>query len=183
MRSLLIIALCLLCQPAQATENLSGDYSINLKEYPKWSRLITKVKIPKSKGTVTGDEAYQTMQDIHYGWYTHGYSYIGYDPKDHWKTPAEFNKDKGGDCEDFAIANYFAGVRAGIPEDAMEVVIGLYQPTGEYHAALRLDIGGGTRFYFQGITTRPIPEKEYLRTFVPYYGINRHHVEINEDEK
>lgn len=39
--------------------------------------------------------------------YINSFEYQGEDG-DHWKTPDEFFRDNGGDCEDFAIAKYYA---------------------------------------------------------------------------
>lgn len=41
---------------------------------------------------------------------------------DYWATPVEFLQ-KGGDCEDFAIAKYTALRALGVPEDRLRVVI------------------------------------------------------------
>lgn len=55
---------------------------------------------------------------------------------DVWKTPAQFIKDDGGDCEDFAIYTAFELMRYGFKREDMELMIGNYK--GEYHAVLLL---------------------------------------------
>ena len=41
---------------------------------------------------------------------------------DYWETPAEFFQ-KSGDCEDFAIAKYFALRDLGFPASQMRIVV------------------------------------------------------------
>ena len=50
---------------------------------------------------------------------------------DEWATPAELAARGAGDCEDFAIAKYFALVGAGVPPARLRIVYG------------RLQFGGG----------------------------------------
>ncbi len=41
---------------------------------------------------------------------------------DYWATPAEFLASNGGDCEDYAIAKYFALKEVGVPIERMRIV-------------------------------------------------------------
>ena len=45
--------------------------------------------------------------------------------KDYWATPKEFYKKGAGDCEDYAIAKYFALRKAGIPASKMFLTAGI----------------------------------------------------------
>ena len=49
------------------------------------------------------------------------------DTADQWATPAELAARGAGDCEDFAIAKYFALVRAGVPAARLRIVYGRLQ--------------------------------------------------------
>jgi len=40
---------------------------------------------------------------------------------DYWATPFEFIGTAGGDCEDYAIAKYFALIKLGIPENKLRI--------------------------------------------------------------
>ena len=42
--------------------------------------------------------------------------------EDYWATPAEFLASNGGDCEDYAIAKYFALKEVGVPINRMRIV-------------------------------------------------------------
>jgi predicted transglutaminase-like cysteine proteinase len=65
------------------------------------------------------------------------------DKGDHWKTPAEFRADDGGDCEDYVIAKMDALARAGIPLESMELLI-VKRNQLFSHALLAVQRGGGT---------------------------------------
>lgn len=40
---------------------------------------------------------------------------------DYWKSPEEFLRDGGGDCEDYAIIKYFTLVTLGIPKKRLRI--------------------------------------------------------------
>ena len=48
-------------------------------------------------------------------------------PTDQWASPAEFAARGAGDCEDFAIAKYFALIGAGVPAARLRIVYGRLQ--------------------------------------------------------
>jgi predicted transglutaminase-like cysteine proteinase len=62
---------------------------------------------------------------------------------DYWATSAELSQ-RGGDCEDYAAAKYFALRRLGIPADDMRIAIVVDDAIGERHAILLVRIGAET---------------------------------------
>jgi predicted transglutaminase-like cysteine proteinase len=46
---------------------------------------------------------------------------------DYWAKPAEFLASDGGDCEDFAIAKYYALRAIGVPDDKLRIVYATYR--------------------------------------------------------
>jgi predicted transglutaminase-like cysteine proteinase len=40
---------------------------------------------------------------------------------DYWATPIEFLGTRNGDCEDYAIAKYFALIQVGIPKEKLRI--------------------------------------------------------------
>lgn len=46
---------------------------------------------------------------------------ISWKQKDYWTTPMEFISNGGGDCEDFAIAKYFALTALGVPQEKLRI--------------------------------------------------------------
>lgn len=66
------------------------------------------------------------------------YAYLP-DKTDYMKTEAEFIKDGGGDCEDFANAKYQELLKEGVPSNEMKfVLIPMEEITGKPHAVLEV---------------------------------------------
>lgn len=63
-----------------------------------------------------------------------------YNQPHHVATPEEFYKN-GGDCEDYVIAKIRRLLDAGVPEDAMRVVLGR-TPYFGYHTVLEVKANG-----------------------------------------
>ncbi len=47
--------------------------------------------------------------------------------EDYWAKPLEFLANDGGDCEDFAIAKYYALRALGVPDDKLRIVYATYR--------------------------------------------------------
>ena len=58
---------------------------------------------------------------------------------EYWATPDELIEQGAGDCEDFAIAKYFALIQAGIDEALLKIIYARLLTTGENHMALAYD--------------------------------------------
>lgn len=50
--------------------------------------------------------------------------------EDYWAKPLEFLANDGGDCEDFAIAKYYALRAIGVPDDKLRIVYAGYRAGG-----------------------------------------------------
>lgn len=163
-RLLITTAIALFAHGAMAGANP------DMRPFPKWLGVVKAAHAAPSSGTLKDKALLDAVAKQHSYYMTH-YKYQD-DPSDHWKTLAEFVKDKGGDCEDFAIAEYFYAVQLGGDESAMNVVIGEYVPRSQVHAALRVNVNG-VNWYFDTFTVVPVAEVDYLKTFKPLYNINR----------
>ncbi len=60
---------------------------------------------------------------------------------DKWQLPLDL-LDGAGDCEDFAIAKYFALRQLGVPDDELRIVVAQEPRTGAGHAFLTVMIDG-----------------------------------------
>lgn len=96
-----------------------------------------------------------------------------YGVEEYWACPEEF-LEKGGDCEDFAIAKYLALRYFGWPEQDLWILLVRESKTGKHHAVLAARTGEKT-FILDNLS-RPvyllIPDKQYLRTVTPLYAVN-----------
>ena len=86
-----------------------------------------------------------------------------YKTRDYWATPLEMATHGQGDCEDFAIAKFALLLAAGVPENAMRVLI-LDNTRGNYRHAI-LTVATNQDIYYldneKGAVTRA--------GSVPYY--------------
>ena len=75
---------------------ISGRKPQSLTYYPHWNRIVKGYK-----GTATlGTDIARNNKKINLA-----YNYMP-ENIDHWSTPEEFNRNGGGDCEDFAIYKF-----------------------------------------------------------------------------
>ena len=89
-----------------------------------------------------------------------------YGQEDHWATPSEFYKQGAGDCEDYAIAKYFALREAGIPASRMLLAVGEVDDGDSVHAVLFVTYK--ETFVLDSIVQKVTPLKEWLDFKVSY---------------
>lgn len=86
-------------------------------EYPKrrliaWQKLTTDNKNLDEKKKLEAVNIFFNLLD-----YRKDINHWGED--DHWATPLEFVVSGAGDCEDFAVAKYFALLELGVPDEKL----------------------------------------------------------------
>lgn len=79
----------------------------------------------------------------------------------HWKTPAEFFRDSGGDCKDYAIVKYHYLKKS----HDVKVMVGLLRNDQEGHAVLLVDNKYVLDNRFNAVIT-----KDQARTYMKIYG-------------
>jgi predicted transglutaminase-like cysteine proteinase len=98
---------------------------------------------------------------------------------EHWDLPREFIEKRGGDCEDYAIAKYFALRSLGFAVERMRiVVVRQYRADGralkELHAVL--GVRSGDSWFILDNNARPrdniFPHTQYGGRFEPLYSFN-----------
>jgi predicted transglutaminase-like cysteine proteinase len=98
---------------------------------------------------------------------------------EYWASPAEFIARRGGDCEDYAIAKYYALRQLNVPAGRLRVVIVRQRdakgvPEPRLHAVLAA-LSGDTWFILDN-NARPrdgiTPHTQYGGRFVPLYSMN-----------
>ena len=125
----------------------TGTWYEDLRAFPQWRRVITEpfdysavstlVQKVKEKGGTLERQMNQINRDINQ--YRYRRDPIG---TDHWKNPAEFFADLGGDCEDFAIAKYFTLLTLGYLHGDLEVVVVNDRDRSQLHAILAVKARG-----------------------------------------
>jgi predicted transglutaminase-like cysteine proteinase len=87
---------------------------------------------------------------------------------DHWSTPLELMQ-RGGDCEDFAIAKYISLRRLGVRSEAMRVVIVRDTRRDIVHAVLVVNVGDRP-VLLDNLYNRPVFSSE-IKHYVPIYSV------------
>lgn len=152
MRYLLAILLILAFTPAQAE-------SINWEYHPKWRQVVERTAVDRSwmpvlAGITDPAEINRRVNRL---------SYV-LEPVDHWLDPAAFFRAGEGDCEDYAIAKYFALRAIGIDDGRLQLLFGKTSAGG--HAVLLFD-----GRLLDSRTDEILPVKDHP-DFRPVYGIN-----------
>jgi predicted transglutaminase-like cysteine proteinase len=89
--------------------------------------------------------------------------------KDYWATPAEFLA-RSGDCEDYAIAKFFALKRLGWNADALRLAAVKDLDQGAGHALLV--VFDGDRSWLLDNQIKQVVETDTVRRYEPVYSIN-----------
>ncbi len=126
--------------------NMSEKRSNNLVPFPKWTGVISRfddeMKLPdnecgkrqfhpcvvKEWRDMIVEMRSKSLRDklstVNAWANEHPYivDQLNWGMEDYWETPYQF-MEINGDCEDYAIAKYYSLREAGVPEDAMRIII------------------------------------------------------------
>jgi len=97
--------------------------------------------------------------------------------QEHWSTPAELLKTGAGDCEDLAIAKYFALRRLGFPVDTLRITYMRDARRGRAHMALIYRASGVEQVLLDSRADGP-PRAVNQSELLPVYGFNERRVVI-----
>lgn len=92
-----------------------------------------------------------------------------YGLREYWANPAEFMR-RSGDCEDYAIAKFFALRELGFTNDSMRVVILWDQIRNIGHAVLAV-YDGPKILILDNLNRMIVPHSSY-RHYIPQYSMN-----------
>ncbi len=94
-----------------------------------------------------------------------------YGRREHWASPAEFLASSG-DCEDYAIAKFFALRQLGFGGDEMRIVILWDEIRALGHAVLAV-YEGDEILILDNLTQMVVPHARYAH-YIPQYSMNEH---------
>lgn len=93
--------------------------------------------------------------------------------EDYWATPREF-VERSGDCEDYAIAKYYALCDLGVPASSLRVVALKDSIRGIGHAVLVVYIESDA--YVLDNLTNLVLSHTRLKHYVPQYSVNEEYL-------
>ena len=131
--------------------------STNLAAFSKWTRVLDRHAGP-------GREANKPCTPVGPG------RCIG--AKDYWATPSELFA-RGGDCEDYAIAKFFALRSLGFDNKNLRLVVLQDLEKGIAHAVLIVHFGHQDLILDNQLTST-VPADQ-IRHYKPIYSINENH--------
>ena len=112
-----------------------------------------------------------------------------WDTPEYWASPKEFIAKRGGDCEDYAIAKYFALRFLGVRADRLRIVVVRARdergvPAANLHAVLAAKIGGN--WFILDNNARPkdniFPQAQYKGRFEPLYSLNENSAWVHGEQ-
>jgi len=181
-------------QAGQALFGSTEISSANLKALPQWARVLSKMKSERklfhaclenaAACTTPGLKSWREVANAASGkleleklktvnTYFNRWPYKVdleiYGVKEFWATPQEFMK-RSGDCEDYAIAKFFALRDLGFDNDQLRIVILMDRIRRIGHAVLAV-YALGDILILDSLTDLIFSHKKY-RHYVPQYSMN-----------
>ena len=172
------------------------DFRSPLKDMPKWEGALNKERRNPSFGAdgslrcASGKtaERWQNLRDSLQGaalmdkikgvnsffnkWSYRSDSAV-WGVEDYWASPCEFIV-KSGDCEDYAIAKYFALKSLGVPVNSMRIAAVTDTIRGIGHAVLVIYIGGDA-YVLDNLSNLVLSHKR-LKHYRPLFTVNENYL-------
>jgi predicted transglutaminase-like cysteine proteinase len=164
----------------------SEIHSSNLKMFPKWRGMLQLFEkqrkscvpeqcmkkqwdavIARLRGLDLMSELHEINTEMNKRPYVP--DAVNWSLPDYWATPFQFLQ-KGGDCEDFAIAKYMALRELGVPAVSMRVVVLNDLNLGIAHAVLAVYIDGNP-YILDNQISKVVPASS-IHHYQPVYSIN-----------
>lgn len=192
------IVVCICCGSASAAETsppkvkLFGtvEFKGTIKQLPNWTRVLSKMeqwkgffqyisaaKLPSKSGwsklvkEVDGQDAMGKLKAVNkfFNLWPYRLDAANYGVSDYWATPMEFLK-KSGDCEDYAIAKFYALQEFGFSTDSMRIVAVKDYIRGIGHAILVVYTDSGA--YVLDNQTNMVLSHARYKHYIPQYSVN-----------
>lgn len=157
----------------QAKPGISADgKGMNKFDATQWQRLIVRAR------QAGWAERLRLVNGFFNGWDNIDDA-TAWGTAEHWSAPEEFIRKRGGDCEDYAIAKYYALCFLGVPVESMRVIVLCTlapdgTPDPRLHAVLA--VRGPKTWFILDRNVRPrysiLPQDHYKGRFVPLFSMN-----------
>ncbi|WP_147818644.1 transglutaminase-like cysteine peptidase [Salidesulfovibrio onnuriiensis] len=166
------------------------EFKGKIKKLPKWmgvlrrmalwrgyfkdssmDRLPSKAGWLKLKKSVAGKPPLERLKAVnrYFNQWPYRLDMSNYGQRDYWATPVEFLK-KSGDCEDYAIAKYYALKELGFSPGQMRIVAVRDMIRNIGHAVLAVYLPDDI-YILDNQTVMVLSHKRYTH-YVPQYSVN-----------
>lgn len=162
---LIVIGLMMMVFSRGAHAEIIAD----LKDFPKWTSVMERENVRAALAPYKG-EIKPLLVGVHKKWrkFTYMEDAQNYGKDDYWATRAEMVFKEAGDCEDFAIAEYFDLLELGVAEPTMGIVVVIVRQTQEIHAVLQVE-----GWILDSRSEKVMPLSEAASYYLGIYRINR----------
>lgn len=146
---------------------------LEFKDFPKWQRVVSNEKYTPPEKEFTGDVKKLLSATLNrYSKLSYVQDVLNYGKEDYWTTREELLAKGSGDCEDFAIAEYYDLLEAGIKDSDMKIVV-VYIKDDEYqiHTVLKVK-----SWYLDSRSKIIVTQHEFDKHYVRIYAVNRERV-------
>jgi predicted transglutaminase-like cysteine proteinase len=141
------------------------ERGINTYQGQAWAKFLSKLKGQNAYTQARAVNAYFNrikFRDDAKNW----------GQKDMWATPFEFMQ-RGGDCEDYAVAKYISLRALGVAENALHLTVVFDHATKLPHAILVLRAKNGQNWILDNQTPRLAPAQLLQTRYQPIFGLNQ----------
>lgn len=166
------------------------EFKGKITKLPKWSGVLTKMKgwkgyfnspvmakLPskgpwlKLKGELAGKSDMDKLKAVNrfFNQWPYRLDQANYGVSDYWAAPVEFLK-KSGDCEDYAIAKFYALQEVGFSKNSMRIVAVRDRIRNIGHAILAVYLPENI-YILDNQTIMVLPHDKY-KHYVPQYSVN-----------
>ncbi|GEM_PF-392484 len=166
------------------------EFKGRIKSLPKWMRVLRQMtfwrgyfkdssmdRLPsktawrKLKKNVAGKSSMEKLKAVNrfFNQWPYRLDQSNYGRRDYWATPLEFLK-KSGDCEDYAIAKYYALKELGFSMDRMRIVALKDMIRNIGHAVLVVYLDDDI-YVLDNQTDMVLPHTRY-KHYLPQYSVN-----------
>lgn len=166
------------------------EFKGKIRKLPKWTRVLDKMaswkgyfnspamaKLPSKSGWKKLKHDAAPLSELDrlkavnkfFNQWPYRLDIANYGVSDYWAAPLEFLK-KSGDCEDYAIAKFYALQELGFSGDQMRIVALRDAIRGIGHAVLVVYLKSET-YVLDNQTNMVLPHGRY-KHYVPQYSVN-----------
>ncbi|MBI9079665.1 MAG: transglutaminase-like cysteine peptidase [Pseudodesulfovibrio sp.] len=166
------------------------EFKGKIKKLPKWSQVLAKMQSWKGyfqdpsmagvssksgwiklKSDLAGKSNMEKLKGVNrfFNQWPYRLDQDNYGMRDYWANPREFLK-KSGDCEDYAIAKFYALKELGFSGDSMRIVALKDRIRNIGHAVLAVYTDGDI-FILDNQTVMVLSHAKY-KHYVPQYSVN-----------
>ena len=141
----------------------------DFRGFPKWQRVMSNERFTPPAAPFAGD-LNALIAAIHKKYASVPYveDFKNFQKEDYWQTREDMKKQGSGDCEDFAIAEYYDLLEAGVNPSSLWIAVVIDNRRQQLHAVLIANDK-----ILDQINSAPLNLSDFEKFYTPIFKINR----------